>query len=771
MAQRPEKIEFLDRIGSGGMADVFRARLIGTAGFSKTVVVKRLKQRYRHIPEVVAMFVEEARLSAEVQHRNIVQVYEFLENGEELWIVMEYVPGSDLRRALKMAAKRGLRVPAWLSVHILSEVLEGLVYAHELVDERGNPRNIIHRDVAPDNIYLSTHGDVKLGDFGIAQQGTTTTPELDDHVKGKLPYMAPELFEGKGFDRRIDVFAASVVLWECLTQRRLFKRKTNVEMIRAVCLDQRVPPSAYARDIPKELDRLVLAGLEIDPKKRLGSAQVMQASLLDMLRRMKPQLHSAEVRGSIRALLDEQSESAEELIIDVVEEEGVVTERSPGRGECGERTGCPEPSVPPAPVIELSPWDVASDSGVWSTPTPSVDVPTDPGDRTPPPMLLDSWESGNYAIVRGRAVAPLPRSPRQTTDDLLKKNPTPIPGPGRPGDRETGDILRQYVLEPFAGEAGPPYYLRTDHGELGPLYFTEVMEKIRAYLELRSPTASIGSDGMHWMPVPNFLELTGQEIGEPATFLPRGTVSGSLSGRSIISLLGEIARKQGTGRLVVAKSSLPPSARREVHFFQGLPTHVGAEEADLQPPHLLVQHGLVGQNQLDECLRVVIAEQRPLEFVLSQRSKMDVDRYRAFVMTMRLETLFEWTTGHFAFDALTPPKSTRPFAESIYRLMPLLVDRTRNNRELERAVAPYLDWIHIRSADFDEIVSHLTIGAEEIDWLRTVGQFQTIGEWLLSAPVEERTALILAHLLIELGLLRRSNVKAGSQPDFQRPSR
>ena len=133
--KRPERIEFLDRIGSGGMADVYRARLVGSAGFAKTVVVKRLKQRYRDIREVVNMFVEEARLSAEVQHRNIVQVFEFLENDGELLIVMEYVPGCDLRRALKRAAKRGLRVPPWLSIHLMAEVLEGLAYAHNLVDD------------------------------------------------------------------------------------------------------------------------------------------------------------------------------------------------------------------------------------------------------------------------------------------------------------------------------------------------------------------------------------------------------------------------------------------------------------------------------------------------------------------------------------------------------------------------------------------------------------------------------------------------------------
>ncbi len=732
------------------MADVYRARLVGSAGFAKSVVVKRLKQRYRDIPEVVRMFVAEARLSAEVQHRNIVQVFEFLEHEGELLIVMEYISGSDLRRALKRAARGGLRVPPWLSLHIVCEVLEGLVYTHDLCDEAGRPRNIIHRDVAPDNIFLSRQGDVKLGDFGIAQQGTTTTPELDDHIKGKLPYMAPELFEGRGFDHRIDVFAASVVLWECLTQRRLFKRKTNVEMIRSVCLDPRVPPSMYAHDIPRELDRIVVSGLDVDPRRRLSSAQEMQAMLLDLLRRVKPQLSAGEVKRAIRALLDDPAEEADDLIIDVEE-------------------------VREEPILELSPWDVISDSGVWATPTPDVvAVPVPEDDRTPPPMLLDTWDSGNYSIVRGKPVAPAPKAPirarpgNNDTSDFIKTTETRIPIPGGPGNVETGDILRNYVTEPFSGQPGPAYYLKTSTGELGPLYLTEVMEKVRSHLEFSGSSVSIGSDGIHWISVPQFLELSGQEIGTPDTFMPRGAVSGSLSGRSIISLLGEMARQRVTGRLVVAKASLPPAARREVHFFHGQPTYVGASDPELQPQTLLVQHGLVRPNQLDDCLRVMIAEQRPLEYVLSRRANVDVDRCRAFVMTLRLETIFAWSSGHFAFDASTPPNSTRPFATSIYGLLPLIVDRTRSNRDLERAIAPYLDCAYSRSSDFDSVTAYLNLSPSEISWLKVLPQYDTIGEWLLSAPLEERAALILVHLLVELGLLRQAKAKTSSSPDFHR---
>jgi hypothetical protein len=456
---------------------------------------------------------------------------------------------------------------------------------------------------------------------------------------------------------------------------------------------------------------------------------------------MSPHLTARVVRGSIRALLDEPPEQADELIIDVTEEK--------------------------EEIIELSPWDVVSDSGVWSTPTPDVGELRADEDRTPPPMLIDTWESGNYSIVRGREV--VPPQPRST----LRHRPgvPDVPIRAKPGNAETGDILRQYLAEPFAVDTGPAYYLKTSTGEVGPLYLSEVGEKIRSHLEYRANSVSVGSDGIHWMPVPQFLDHTGQEIGEPDTFMPRGAVSGSLSGRSIMSLLGEMARQRVTGRLVVAKSSLPPAARREVHFFHGQPTYVVAAEPELQPPHLLVQHGLVRPEQLDACIRAVIAEKRPLEFVLSQRANLDVDRCRAFVMTLRLETIFAWTSGHFAFDALSAPKSTRPFATSIYTLLPLIVDRTRSNRELERAIAPYLDCPYSRSSDFPQIVGMLNLTASEIEWIKELSQYQTIGEWILNAPVDERAALILAHLMVELGLLRQSAAKSTSSPNFRDPPR
>src|SRR5262245_27747813 len=183
------------------MAEVFRARLPGIAGFEKIVVIKRLHPHFAADQGMVQMFVDEAKLAANVQHKNVVQVYELdrLENGQ-LFIVMEYINGVDLKKLLRHAERVGVRIPPWFSIFVLTEVLDALNHAYELVDDRGQRRNIVHRDVSPENIFISTNGDVKLGDFGVARDDTRPDPYAGE-AKGKLGYMAPEQLAGERLDQ------------------------------------------------------------------------------------------------------------------------------------------------------------------------------------------------------------------------------------------------------------------------------------------------------------------------------------------------------------------------------------------------------------------------------------------------------------------------------------------------------------------------------------------------------------------------------------------
>lgn len=307
------KYELLDRLGDGGMAEVFLASLPGVAGFRKTVVIKRILPHLARKRRFIEMFVAEASLAAEVRHRNVVQVYELGRVGDELYMAMEYVKGTDLRVLLGQAAKRGLRIPPWFSVHVTCEILEALGFAWNLEDDDGRVRRIVHRDVTPSNIFISEQGEVKLGDFGVARDDTQASRTRAGQLKGKLAYMAPEQLYSKPPDHRVDVFAAGVVLWEALAQRRLFGGRPEIEVMQAITQLPRRAPSEHVGDVPPSLDTVVLSAVEIEKNTRLASAQEFQHHLLEVLPSLRPQVRASDVRRVVAGLLGKMPTAEAEL--------------------------------------------------------------------------------------------------------------------------------------------------------------------------------------------------------------------------------------------------------------------------------------------------------------------------------------------------------------------------------------------------------------------------------------------------------------------------
>ncbi|MCC7386559.1 MAG: serine/threonine protein kinase [Deltaproteobacteria bacterium] len=291
------------------MAEVFLARLPGPSGFQKMLVVKKLLPHLSSDPRMVDMFVAEATLAARVQHKNIVQVFEFdrIESGEYI-LAMEYVQGTDLRHVLALGERKGLRIPPWFSVYVMTEVLEGLAFAHELTDENGTPHQIVHRDLTPSNIFISLTGEVKLGDFGVARDMTLPSTTRHGEVKGKLTYMSPEQARGKEVDQRSDLFSAGVVLWECLSQRRLFKAESELDTMLAITQGTRVPPSDHVTDVPEALDQVVLEALATLPDDRAPTAREMLFRLREVLRALRPRLAPQDVAGFMRSLAQGSTE-------------------------------------------------------------------------------------------------------------------------------------------------------------------------------------------------------------------------------------------------------------------------------------------------------------------------------------------------------------------------------------------------------------------------------------------------------------------------------
>jgi serine/threonine protein kinase len=262
------------------MADVFKGRIQGPGGFERVFVVKRILPHLSDDPAFIKMFVDEAKLSARLNHPNIVQVFELGSVEGEYFISMEYIPGHDLAETTRAIWKKAGPPRVDMVAYVGREICRALSYAHSLTDEKGTPLGMIHRDVSPSNVMLSFEGAVKLLDFGIAKAlGDTQDQTNGGTLKGKYAYMAPEQTEGENVDHRIDIFAAGIVMHEVLTGRRLFKGANDLQTIERVRRCEVRPPSQFNPAVPPELDAILLKALSRNRDDRYQDASEMAEAL------------------------------------------------------------------------------------------------------------------------------------------------------------------------------------------------------------------------------------------------------------------------------------------------------------------------------------------------------------------------------------------------------------------------------------------------------------------------------------------------------------
>ncbi len=259
-------------LASGGMATVHVGRLRGSAGFQRTVAIKRLHAQLAEDSEFVAMFLDEARLAGRIRHSNVVSVIDVVSAEHEVLLVMEYVQGESLSRLMK-----GRRVPPPILAAILCDALDGLHAAHEAHDEQGQPLGIVHRDVSPQNIIVGVDGLARVLDFGIAKASNRIQVTREGQLKGKLAYMSPEQLHHKPLTRAADIHAIGIVLWEGLTGERLFAANSEGETVTKVLFGDRDAPSA--RGAPPEYDGVTLKALAPDPADRFATAREMSIAL------------------------------------------------------------------------------------------------------------------------------------------------------------------------------------------------------------------------------------------------------------------------------------------------------------------------------------------------------------------------------------------------------------------------------------------------------------------------------------------------------------
>jgi eukaryotic-like serine/threonine-protein kinase len=267
-----------DALASGGMATVHLGRLLGPVGFGRTVAIKRLHSHFTADQDFVTMFMDEAHIVARIRHPNVVPMVDVIESSKGLFLVMEYVHGESLSRLLRTCRVASQPIPVKLLNTIMHGVLLGLHAAHETKGSDGELLNVVHRDVSPQNVIVGSDGVARVLDFGVAKAAGRAQVTREGQIKGKLTYMAPEQIRGKA-DRRADVFAASVVLWEALAGRRFHEGAKDVEVVTRVVKGEFDPPSKYRPDLSAEMDAITMRGLEIDPDKRYQTAREMALDL------------------------------------------------------------------------------------------------------------------------------------------------------------------------------------------------------------------------------------------------------------------------------------------------------------------------------------------------------------------------------------------------------------------------------------------------------------------------------------------------------------
>lgn len=278
-----QRYRVIEKLESGGMAEVFRAESEGLQGFRKQVAIKRVLPHLSEKKKFIAMFLDEARISAQLTHSNCVQVFDIGVGDNAYFIVMEYVDGANLKSIAESLKKQGKDFPVAAAAFIAHEICKGLSYAHELTDQNGVPMGIVHRDMSPPNVLVTKYGEVKIVDFGLAKASSQLEKSEPGIIKGKFSYLSPEAAMGQDVDPRTDIFAVGIILWELLAGQRLFLGDTDFQTVKKVQQSHVPPISQINRKVPPELERIVNKALAKDMGARYLTAKELGQDLVRFL--------------------------------------------------------------------------------------------------------------------------------------------------------------------------------------------------------------------------------------------------------------------------------------------------------------------------------------------------------------------------------------------------------------------------------------------------------------------------------------------------------
>jgi serine/threonine-protein kinase len=398
-------------IATGGMAQIWLARQLGLHGFEKIVVVKRMVSSVEADPDHIEMFFSEARLAAQLNHPNIVQIFELGEEAGAFFIAMEFVDGESLSSVSREAHRQKHPIPLTMAAQLIAWAAEGLHYAHTQVDAQGRPQSIIHRDVSPQNLLVTYTGGLKVVDFGIAKVASQATQS--GKLKGKLAYMSPEQGRGESLDARSDVFALGVVLFELVTGGRLFPRAEELEILQRLTTNRPLPHARERNpDLPEALDAIIARALEPHRERRWATARDLQLALEAWVSEFGQRVTALDVAAYLNVLFAERVVARKQLL------------DAARRGELA-------PSRVPPRTLQVSTGTGSSSRSGSDTPeerTPKLaDAPVAPPPRRWLPIVLGAGVLGLGLGGAAIALHPTERPPPSLAPTMPAPVPTPPP--------------------------------------------------------------------------------------------------------------------------------------------------------------------------------------------------------------------------------------------------------------------------------------------------------------------------------------------------------
>ena len=720
------KYELLAKIGLGGMAEIYKARVSGIQGFTKTLVVKKILPSYAKNTAFIDLLVAEAKVSSLLQHGNVVQIFELGEVEGQYYIAMEYVDGCDLLKLLTSCTKRKERIPQELCLFVIGEAAKGLGYAHEATDDAGRPLKIVHRDVSPSNVLVSRQGDVKVMDFGVARADLEASAsdggsQRKGGLKGKLGYMSPELVTGGEIDHRSDIFALGIILWEVLTLRRLFVGKSDVQTlinIRDVRVERKFKRHDYLSDGIQAIIRKALAK---DPDDRFQTASEFHEAILDYL-------FENRLRVTSRTLAEFAGEHIERI---------AATTRADADPGAPEPAGEEEGEVTPKAEVDADVVDAEVDA--------EVEV------EAPQPRRTEQQTEPNASLVAevalaiegeehdARVEAPEPAQP-----------PQPVTPPPERGEAES-------ALK------GATFRLKSGGLELGPITYGNLVSLLQS--RSFSPDELVSIDGQPWLP----LASTSVRHLAPDAFVKESDLplyEGPVSRIKMPQLLYELWLARVSGKLRLTHGDV----RKEIFFQKGQPMHVHSNLKSELLAAFMKERDLLDDEQAAQALQHVKGSEGRLgDSLVALGYVRPHDLYRVLEMQFRerLLGIFTWDHGWYAFLAGYPaPPDTIPLGTDAIELLTLGVRTKYDLADLERMFAVYADRMLIMQSNQHLTHNNLRFNSRELRFYTYLETGTTLRDNLDRFG---RTADDRRTLMQVVFVLHQTDLLAFQSPSLMRP--